>query len=171
MVTLPAQGTCSQLYERITRPRRTRHQTPRPQATVTMEMANSKERGQVLPCVFHPRFRMQHRLILRLRIILYVITGCVSALFTVVIISGVCSMQGVAASRLMTSFRPSEHSGTLKDMDLGASIRPIPMIPCIPKAAPRVWLEPSWIRSLLSSSTDRRMRPDMRKMLKHRVWN
>ena len=80
----------------------------------------------------------QHPLILRPRIILYVITGCVSALFIIVIVSGVRFVSGFIASRLMMSTRLSEHSGTLNDTGLGVSIQPIPKMACILKVVPRV---------------------------------
>ena len=73
---------------------------------------------------------------LRLRIILYVITGCVSALFIIVIVSGVRFVQVFVTSWLTMSVRPSERSGTLNDTDLGVLIQPIPT--SIPKVVPRV---------------------------------
>jgi hypothetical protein len=69
-------------------------------------------------------------------------------------------------SRLMMSFRQSEHSGTLNDMALEVSTQPTLTIPCIPKVVLRVWPEPSWIRSLSSSSTEQKARHGLRKMWK-----
>ena len=114
-------------------------------------------------------FCVYHRLILRLRIILYVITGCVSALFIIVIVSGVRFVQSFVTSRLTMSVRLSERSGTLNDTDLGVSIQPIPTN--IPKAVPRVWPELFWTRSLLSSSANQRTRFNPRRMWKRGVWS
>jgi len=145
--------------------------TPNTSPTNTSSSGNDQQRGKrtsLAMCVPFS-FCVRHKLILRSRIILYVITGCVSALFIIVIVSGVRCTPGFVTSWLTMSVRPSERSGTPNDTDLGALIQPI--LTSTLKVVPRVWPELSWTHSLSSSSANQKSRFDPRRMWKPGVWN